>query len=597
MRTINRILVANRGEIALRVCRTATDMGIATIAVYADQDMAAPHTREADEALSLGGDDAASTYLNGEKILAIALETGADAIHPGYGFLSENSEFARAVEDAGIAWLGPASSVIDALGDKIKARRVAEACGVAPVPGVSEPVTSREEVEAFIASAGYPVVLKRADGGGGRGISIIRSQADLDLFFARHTDAADLGAHFVERFVEVARHVETQSARDSHGNFHVISTRDCSVQRRNQKLVEEAPAPFLPEGAHETLVTASRALFEHVDYEGVGTVEFLLEPDGNIWFLEVNPRLQVEHPVSEEVTGIDLVREQIRIAQGLPLTTPPEPRGHSFEFRVTSEDPSKDLTPTAGRLDEVHWPLGPGIRLELGIDQGDSVQTAFDSMIAKIIVTGADREQALARSRRALAEFSVQGVATPVPVYQDIINDPDFCGVGGFNVSTRWFETTFMPQHDYSDLAVPAEASSTADLPRQTYIIELDGRRVSLTLPAGMFNAPAAAAPRPPQPLRSAPRRAGSSAVQAGPHQGAPGDIVAPMQAIVVALAVSEGDQVEEGQLVAVLEAMKMEKPLLAPRAGTVTSLSIKQGDTVTAGTRIAHIATEEEAR
>ena len=468
---------------------------------------------------------------------------------------------------------------------------------MAPVPGVSEPVTSREEVEAFIASAGYPVVLKRADGGGGRGISIIRSQADLDLFFARHTDAADLGAHFVERFVEVARHVETQSARDALGNFHVISTRDCSVQRRNQKLVEEAPAPFLPEGAHETLVNASRALFEHVDYVGVGTVEFLLEPDGNIWFLEVNPRLQVEHPVSEEVTGIDLVREQIRIAQGLPLTSPPEPRGHSFEFRVTSEDPSKDLTPTAGRLDEVHWPLGPGIRLELGIDQGDSVQTAFDSMIAKIIVTGADREQALARSRRALAEFSVQGVATPVPVYQDIINDPDFCGVGGFNVSTRWFETTFMPQHDYSDLATPAEASSTADLPRQTYIIELDGRRVSLTLPAGMFNAPSAPAPRPPQPLRSATRRAAASTHQAGPHQGAPGDIVAPMQAIVVALAVSEGDQVEEGQLVAVLEAMKMEKPLLAPRAGTVTSLSIKQGDTVTAGTRIAHIATDKEAQ
>ncbi|EJN52302.1 ATP-grasp domain protein, partial [Actinomyces sp. ICM58] len=494
MRTINRILVANRGEIALRVCRTATDMGIATIAVYADQDMAAPHTREADEALSLGGDDAASTYLNGDKILAIALETGADAIHPGYGFLSENSEFARAVEDAGIAWLGPSSSVIDALGDKINARRIAQACGVAPVPGVSEPVTSRDEVEAFIASAGYPVVLKRADGGGGRGISIIRTAADLDLFFARHTDAADLGAHFVERFVEVARHVETQSARDSLGNFHVISTRDCSVQRRNQKLVEEAPAPFLPDGAHDKLVEASRALFEHVDYVGVGTVEFLLEPDGNIWFLEVNPRLQVEHPVSEEVTGIDLVREQIRIAQGLALTTPPEPRGHSFEFRITSEDPSKDLTPTAGRLDEVHWPLGPGIRLELGIDQGDSVQTAFDSMIAKVIVTGADREQALARSRRALAEFSVQGVATPVPVYQDIINDPDFCGVGGFNVSTRWFETTFMPQHDYSDLATPAEASSTADLPRQTYIIELDGRRVSLTLPAGMFNAPSAPA-------------------------------------------------------------------------------------------------------
>ena len=341
-------------------------------------------------------------------------------------------------------------------------------------------------------------------------------------------------------------------------------------------------------------MAASRALFEQVGYVGVGTVEFLLEPDGSIWFLEVNPRLQVEHPVSEEVTGIDLVREQIRIAQGLALTTPPAPRGHSFEFRITSEDPSQDLTPTAGRLDEVHWPLGPGIRLELGIDEGDTVQTAFDSMIAKIIVTGADREQALARSRRALAEFSVQGVATPVPVYQDIISDPDFCGVGGFNVSTRWFETSFMPRHDYSDLAIPAEASQTADLPRQTYIIELDGRRVSLTLPAGMFNAPAAPAPRPPQPLRSTPRRAGSLSPHSGPHQGAPGDIVAPMQAIVVALAVSEGQRVEEGQLVAVLEAMKMEKPLLAPRAGTVESLAVRQGDTVSAGTRIAHISTEE---
>lgn len=588
MRTINRILVANRGEIALRVCRTATDMGISTIAVYADQDMAAPHTREADEALALGGDDAASTYLNGEKILAIAIETGADAIHPGYGFLSENSEFARAVEDAGIAWLGPSSAVIDALGDKIKARLVAEACGVSPVPGVSQPVTSRTEVEAFIEEAGYPVVLKRADGGGGRGITVVRSTSDLDLFFARHGDSADLGAHFVERFVEVARHVETQSARDSHGNFHVISTRDCSVQRRNQKLVEEAPAPFLPDGAHERLIEWSRALFEHVGYVGVGTCEFLLEPDGSIWFLEVNPRLQVEHPVSEEVTGIDLVREQIRVAQGLTLTPPPPPRGHSFEFRVTSEDPAADLTPSAGRLDEVHWPLGPGIRLELGIEAGDAVQTAFDSMIAKIIVTGSDREHALARARRALAEFSVHGVPTPVPVYRDIINDPDFCGVGGFTVSTRWFETVFAPQHDYSHLSGPAEAEGTRDLPRQTYVIELDGRRMTLTLPEGMFSAPSPA-PRPPQPLRSH-RRAAAQSAPAAHAQGNPGDIVSPMQAIVVSLAVSNGDRVEEGQLVAVLEAMKMEKPLLAPRSGVVTGLGVSQGDTVGAGALICHI-------
>ena len=595
MRTINRILVANRGEIALRVIRTAKDMGISTVAVYADQDMTAPHTREADLALALDGDDAASTYLSADKLLQIAVESGADAIHPGYGFLSENPEFARAIENTGIAWIGPAPGVIEALGDKISARRVAQACGVDPVPGLSEPVTARAEVEAFIAEHGYPVVLKRADGGGGRGITVVRSGADLDLFFARHTDPADLGAHFVERFVEVARHVETQSARDSHGNFHVISTRDCSVQRRNQKLVEEAPAPFLPDGAHERLVEWSRALFEHVGYVGVGTCEFLLEPDGSIWFLEVNPRLQVEHPVSEEVTGIDLVREQIRVAQGLTLTPPPPPRGHSFEFRVTSEDPAADLTPSAGRLDEVHWPLGPGIRLELGIEAGDAVQTAFDSMIAKIIVTGSDREHALARARRALAEFSVHGVPTPVPVYRDIINDPDFCGVGGFTVSTRWFETVFAPQHDYSHLSGPAEAEDTRDLPRQTYVIELDGRRMTLTLPEGMFSAPSPA-PRPPQPLRSH-RRAAAQSAPAVPAQGNPGDIVSPMQAIVVSLAVSNGDRVEEGQLVAVLEAMKMEKPLLAPRSGVVTGLGVSQGDTVGAGALVCHIeaAAEQE--
>ena len=598
---VSKVLIANRGEIAVRVIRAARDEGIETVAIYAEPDRDAQHVKLADEAYALNGATAGTSYLVMEKVLEIAIRAGADAVHPGYGFLSENAQFAQMVIDAGLTWIGPSPESITQLGDKVAARHIAQKVGAPLVPGTKDPVESADEVLKFADEFGLPIAIKAAFGGGGRGIKVVRDRNDvIELYESAVREAVAAygrGECFIERFLDSPRHVETQCLADAHGNVQVVSTRDCSLQRRNQKLIEEAPAPFLSEEQTQRLYEASRAILTEAGYQGAGTCEFLLAPDGTISFLEVNTRLQVEHPVSEEVTGIDLVREQIRIAQGLELTTPPEPRGHSFEFRVTSEDPSKDLTPTAGRLDEVHWPLGPGIRLELGIDQGDSVQTAFDSMIAKIIVTGADREQALARSRRALAEFSVQGVATPVPVYQDIINDPDFCGVGGFNVSTRWFETTFMPQHDYSDLAVPAEASSTADLPRQTYIIELDGRRVSLTLPAGMFNAPSAAAPRPPQPLRSASRRTATSAHQAGSHQGAPGDIVAPMQAIVVALAVADGDQVEEGQLVAVLEAMKMEKPLLAPRAGTVTSLSIKQGDTVTAGTRIAHIATEEEAQ
>lgn len=629
MRTINKILIANRGEVALRVIRTAADMGIASVAVYADQDMAAPFVRLADEAWGLGGTTAEETYLAQDKILEIALETGADAIHPGYGFLSENPVFARTVEDAGIAWLGPRGDVIEALGDKISARRVAEACDVAPVPGVSEPISSRAQVEEFIEAHGYPVVLKRADGGGGRGISVLREGGDVERFFARHTArptpgtpgevgprpdtptdegapapveaSVDLGAHFVERFVEVARHVETQCARDSLGTFHVVSTRDCSVQRRNQKLIEEAPAPFLPDGVHDLLVESSRRLFDQVNYVGVGTVEFLLEPDGSVWFLEVNPRLQVEHPVSEEVAGIDLVREQVLIAMGLPLTAPVPPRGHSFEFRITSEDPAQELMPTAGRAQSVVWPSGPGVRLELGLAQGDEVVTAFDSMLAKIIVTGADREQALARSRRALGEFLIEGVATPVEVYQDIIDDPAFIGADGFGVSTRWLETVFLPRHDYSREDVAPSSTATAEAgtaaqppaPRQTYVIELDGRRVTLRLPEGIFAAGTQAPHRPAQPLR------GQRQERPGaPHQrsavGADGTLASPMQAIVVQMCVRVGDHVEEGQLVAVLEAMKMEKYVQAPHAGVVTEVSTSQGASVAAGDPLLRIEKEQ---
>ncbi|WP_043535646.1 biotin carboxylase N-terminal domain-containing protein [Actinomyces polynesiensis] len=617
MRTINRILVANRGEIALRVIRTAIDMEIGTVAVYADQDIAAPFAHEADEAWGLDGTTAEETYLNAEAILTVALGTGADAVHPGYGFLSEDPDFARAVEDAGIAWIGPSGAVIEALGDKIRARRVAESCGVAPVPGVSDPVRSRSAVEEFIAEHGYPVVLKRADGGGGRGISVLRDSGDLDRFFSRHTTRAtgadttgtpsdlpadlpvalpegtaqDLGQYFVERFVQVARHVETQCARDSLGTFRVVSTRDCSVQRRNQKLIEEAPAPFLPEGVHDQLVDSSRRLFEAVGYVGVGTCEFLLEPDGSLWFLEVNPRLQVEHPVSEEVAGVDLVREQVRIAEGLPLSPPAPGRGHSLEFRITCEDPAQDLVPVPGRVERVRWPSGPGVRLELGLAEGDEVEGAFDSMIAKIIVTGSDREEALARSRRALGEFAIEGVATPVPLYRDILDDPAFIGADGFTVSTRWLEDQFLPGHDHS----PGEGATpppppVPSVPRQTYVIELDGRRMTLTVPSGLL-APGVRT-RPAQPLRS--QRQERTA--AGPLGGASSDgtITSPMQGIVVQVPVEVGAHVDEGDLVVVLEAMKMEKYVQAPHPGTVVEVLAPQGTSVTPGDALLRIEKEQ---
>ncbi len=602
MRSINKILIANRGEIALRVIRTATDMGIASVAVYADQDIAAPFAQAADEAWGLGGSTLESTYLDGEQILAIALEVGADAIHPGYGFLSEDASFARAVEDAGQAWIGPSGDVIEALGDKIHARQVAESVGVRPVPGISEPITTRADVDAFIAEHGFPIVIKRTDGGGGRGISVLRTPLDVDAFFARHAPESsapvedgelqsDLGVHFIERFVEIARHVETQCARDRQGTFHVVSTRDCSVQRRNQKLIEEAPAPFLPKGVEETLTDWSHRLFEAVDYVGVGTCEFLLEPDGSLWFLEVNPRLQVEHPVSEEVAGIDLVREQIRIAEGLTLSEPEPARGHSFEFRITSEDPAQGLTPTTGCAQHIHWPSGPGVRLELGLAEGDEVQTAFDSMLAKIVVTGADRAQALARSRRALDEFALEGVATPVPVYQDILEDPAFIGVDGFGVFTKWLETRFLPVHDYSDGGEGADTPLPAHIPRETYVIELDGRRMKLSVPSGLLSPSVKA--RPVQPLRSARQESRVHSTRSTGSERADGTLISPMQAIVVRIDVTPGAHVEEGQLMVVLEAMKMEKYILAPHTGTIADVLTSQGASVAAGDPLVRLEKE----
>ena len=596
MPTIRKILIANRGEIALRVIRTATDLGIPTVAVYADQDVEAPFVRAADEAWSLGGTTAATTYGDSARLLEVLRRSGADAVHPGYGFLSENADFARAVAAAGAVWLGPSGEAIEALGDKISARQVAESCGVPPVPGISAPAEARETIERFVEDHGYPIVLKKADGGGGRGITVVRAPADLDRFWARRSAAADRGAPcFVERFVEVARHIETQCARDSRGGFRVVSTRDCTVQRRNQKLIEEAPAPFLPAGADAMLTEWSRRLLDGVDYVGVGTCEFLLEPDGALWFLEVNPRLQVEHPVSEEVAGVDLVAEQIRIAEGLPLSAAQSPRGHSLEFRITAEDPAHGLTPATGRTDHVHWPTGPGVRLELGVDGGDEVQTAFDSLLAKIVVTGADRAQSLARARRVLAEFALEGVATPVPVYRDILDDPEFTGEGpdGFTVSTRWLETRFLPAHDYghADDGAPPSSTPAPPHPRHRFTIEVDGRRVTLTLPDGLVpggSGPSAAS-RPAQPLRSG--RPGSRAPRPGTaDMSGDGTLVAPMQAIVVHTAVTVGTVVDEGDLLVVLEAMKMEKHVVAPRSGVVADLLVALGDSVSPGDPLVRV-------
>ena len=587
MTQIKTLLIANRGEIALRVARACKDMGIRSVAIYADQDIDADFVVVADEARALNGTTAPETYLDADKVLAIAQEVGADAVHPGYGFLSENAEFAKRVADAGMAWLGPASEVIDLLGDKISARLVAESAGVLPVPGVSSPLQSTEEVLKFAETNGYPLLLKRSDGGGGRGIDVIADKAALDQWNELHELPGAGTSHvFVERYVEVARHVETQCARDSHGGFRVVSTRDCSVQRRHQKLIEEAPAPFLTDEQNATLEKWSQALFEAVGYVGVGTCEFLLEPTGELWFLEVNPRLQVEHPVTEEVSGLDLVAEQVRIAQGDALTPAIEQRGHSIELRITSEDPAQGLMPTSGRLDCVTWPTGPGVRLDLGVNLGQEIVTAFDSMIAKIIVTGADRKQAIARALRALGELRITGVTTPAPVYKDILEDSDFAS-DDFLVHTRWLETTFLPEHTYEGAG--AAPSSIEKETRRSFTIELDGKRMELTVPGDLFQTAA-----PTATARPIQRRRG---VREGQLQTAAaatgGQINSPMQAIVVRLAVEEGQQVAEGDLVMVLEAMKMEKPVYAPVTGTVTTISTTAGASVSAGDPLVTITEE----
>jgi acetyl-CoA/propionyl-CoA carboxylase biotin carboxyl carrier protein len=582
---ITKVLVANRGEIAVRVIRAAADAGLGSVAVYAEPDRDALFVRLADEAYSLDGATPADSYLNIAKILDLAARSGADAVHPGYGFLAENAEFAQAVMDAGLIWIGPPPAAIDSLGDKVKARHIADKVGAPQVPGTPDPVADASEVVAFAEQYGLPIAIKAAYGGGGRGMKVARTLDEVPELFDSATreavSAFGRGECFVERYLDKPRHVETQCLADAHGNVVVVSTRDCSLQRRYQKLVEEAPAPFLTSAQLETLYSASKAILREAGYVGAGTCEFLVGQDGLISFLEVNTRLQVEHPVSEEVTGLDLVREMFRIANGEELGyDDPVVSGHSIEFRINAEDAGRNFLPAPGTLTKWHAPSGPGVRLDGGYDQGETVPGSFDSLVAKLIVTGRDRTQALERSRRALKEFVVEGMPTVIPFHATVVSDPAFVGTDGFAVHTRWIETEFDNQiPPYDGTAATAEAAE-----RETVTVEVGGKRLEVVLPAGLgASAAAAGAGAKKKPAR----RAGGS----GKAAAASGDsLSSPMQGTIVKLAVEEGATVAEGDLVVVLEAMKMEQPLNAHKAGTVTGLTAEVGATVAAGAVICEI-------
>ena len=583
---VTKVLIANRGEIAVRVIRAARDEGITSVAVYADPDRDALHVRMADEAFALGGQTAADSYLVMDRILEAAHRSGADAIHPGYGFLSENAEFAQRVVDAGITWIGPSPHSIAQLGDKVQARHIAERVGAPLVPGTKDPVGSAQEVIDFAEEFGLPIAIKAAYGGGGRGIKVVRSHEEIPELFEsavrEATAAFGRGECFVERFLDAPRHVETQCLADAHGNVVVVSTRDCSLQRRNQKLVEEAPAPFLTEDQTTRLYEASKAILREASYQGAGTCEFLVGQDGTISFLEVNTRLQVEHPVSEEVTGLDLVREQFRIARGEALGYgDPEVRGHSFEFRINGEDAGRGFMPAPGTVRTLTFPSGPGVRVDAGIEAGEVIGGNFDSMLAKLIVTGATREQALQRARRALAETVIEGMPTVLPFHAAVVADPAFAPADGpFSVHTRWIETEFV--NTIEPWAGPVESAPEEDT-RQRVTVEVGGRRLEVVLPAGLGATANGKSGASPKSKKSSRARAGKGTVSGD-------DLTSPMQGTIVKVAASDGDVVAEGDLIVVLEAMKMEQPLTAHRGGTLSGLTASPGDTVSAGSVIATI-------
>ncbi|MDQ0077188.1 acetyl/propionyl/methylcrotonyl-CoA carboxylase subunit alpha [Arthrobacter oryzae] len=586
---LSKVLIANRGEIAVRIIRAARDEGITSVAVYADPDRDALHVRLADEAYALGGNTAAESYLVMEKLIEVAHQCGADAIHPGYGFLAENAQFAAMVIGAGITWIGPSPEAISALGDKVQARHIAEKVGAPQVPGTADPVESAEEILEFVDKFGLPVAIKAAFGGGGRGIKVARTREEIPELFesaVREAVAAfGRGECFIERFLDAPRHVETQCLADAYGNVVVVSTRDCSLQRRNQKLVEEAPAPFLTEEQNRRLYESSKAILKEAGYLGAGTCEFLVGQDGTISFLEVNTRLQVEHCVSEEVTGIDLVREQFRLARGEKLGyDDPEVRGHSIEFRITGEDPGRNFMPAPGTITTLKNPTGPGVRIDSGVEQGDVISGNFDSMLSKLIVTGATREQALQRSRRALEEMVVEGIPTVIPFDLAVVTNPDFAPAEGpFKVHTRWIETAFVNDIPaWTPTGTDVETSDAGD--RQRVVVEVGGKRLEVVLPAslGSFNTGGGSA----KPAKAKKRSRSGGAAAAGGGNA----LTSPMQGTIVKVAVAEGAVVAEGDLVVVLEAMKMEQPLTAHRAGTITGLAAVAGATVSAGAVIATI-------
>lgn len=579
---ITKVLIANRGEIAVRIARAAKDSGRKSVAVYADQDRDSLHVRVSDEAYALKGTTSAETYLVIEKILSIAKRSKCDAVHPGYGFLAENADFARAVSKAGLIWIGPTPEAIERLGDKVSARHVAEKVGAPLAPGTLNPVENAQEVLDFVAKHGLPVAIKAAYGGGGRGIKVAYQESEVAELFESATREAvaafGRGECFVEKYLEKPRHVETQCLADSAGNVVVVSTRDCSLQRRHQKLVEEAPAPFLTAKQTKELYESSKAILKEVGYIGAGTCEFLVAQDGTISFLEVNTRLQVEHPVSEEVTGLDLVREQFRIAEGGLIDYPdPEVSGHSFEFRINGEDPGQNFMPAPGSVHVFRAPGGPGVRVDSGVESGDSISGNFDSMIAKLIVTGKDRTQALERSRRALAELQVLGLPTVIPFHRKIVNDPAFVASDGkFGVYTRWIEAEWV--NDLQPWGGQMDAIDQVSNARKNVVVEVDGKRIEVSLPARMLQGSSASAT-----VGRAPKRKISS------HHGSSGagnkSIKAPMQSTVVKLAVAAGDKVIEGDQVLVLEAMKMEQSISSPRNGVIKAVKVSVGETVPSGT------------
>ncbi len=584
---MQKVLIANRGEIAIRVIRACRDAGLRSVAVYADPDRDALHVRLADEAYALGGNTAMESYLVIDRIIDAARKSGADAVHPGYGFLSENAEFAQAVIDAGLTWIGPPPSAIRSLGDKVSARHIAQRAGAPQVPGTADPVADAAEVVAFAQEHGLPVAIKAAFGGGGRGLKVARTLDEIpDLFESAVREAVAAfgrGECFVERYLDHPRHVETQCLADQHGNVVVVSTRDCSLQRRHQKLVEEAPAPFLSPDQLAELYASSKAILREAGYVNAGTCEFLVGVDGTISFLEVNTRLQVEHPVTEEVAGIDLVREQFRIAEGGVIDYPdPVLRGHSIEFRINGEDPGRNFLPAPGALNVWNPPSGPGIRVDSGFQAGDVIGGNFDSLLAKLIVTGRDRQEALERARRALDEFEVDGIATALTFHRVVVRDPAFAPDDAnepFRVHTRWIETEF--ENTIAAYSGSSEAAEEVTA-RETVVIEVGGKRVEVSLPGDFALRPSGAATPAAGPRKRSARKASTAAS---------GDaLTAPMQGTIVKVEVAEGQQVQAGDLIVVLEAMKMEQPLTAHKSGTVTGLTAEKGTTVPSGTVICEL-------